>query len=385
MKTITKSYYFELRPTQKQKVLLDKHFGCTRFVYNYFLNERIKQYKANEKIDRFYDQSRILTNLKKQTVYSWLKEVNCQSLQSSLKNLDAAYNYFYRGYTNLPKFKSKRSRNSFTVPQNSKLKGNRIYIPKFKGGIKCIVHRECRGKVRSMVVSKTPTGKYFVSILVEEQCQSMGKTGKICGVDLGIKDFAITSDGVRFENHRYTLKYEKKLADAQRHLSRKQIGSNSYENQRRKVAKIYEKVVNSRRDNLHKLSHQLVSEYDFIALEDLAIKKMMRNRKLAKHIADASWGTFVKFVEYKADWNGKQVVKINRYFPSSKTCSVCGWIKKDLTLADREWTCENGHHLDRDINAANNILKEGLKTIGVGLSDNMGGSIEAHSSFAFSN
>jgi putative transposase len=255
------------------------------------------------------------------------------------------------------------------LPQHTKLENEKIYVPKFKEGIKVIVHREVKGEAGKCIFSKSPTGKYFVSILTEEQYQPKQKSRAVCGVDLGLKDFAITSDGVIFKNHKYTKKYERYLAKAQKHLSHKQKGSNSFERQRRKVAKIHEKITNTRTDNLHKVTHQLVSDYDIICLEDLNVKGMMANHKLAKHIADASWGVFIRFLEYKADWNDKQVVKINRFYPSSKICSVCGWINQDLNLSMREWTCQNGHKSDRDINAAKNIFKEGLKIISDGIAD----------------
>lgn len=375
MKTIFRTYQFELKPTQEQKVLLDKHFGCIRYVYNYFLNERKEQYQADKKSDNYYKQAATLTELKKKEETAWLKEVNSQSLQFALRCLDTAYVNFFRGNAKFPRFKSKKNKNSFTVPQFAKLENGRFFAPKFKDGIKCIIHREVKGEIGKCTLSKTPTGKYFVSILSEEQYQPKEKTGAVCGIDLGLKDLAITSDGIKFKNNRYTKKYERDLAKAQKHLSRKQKGSNSFERQRRKVAKIHEKISNTRQDVLHKVSHQLVSDYDLIALEDLNVKGMMSNRKLSKHIADTSWGTFVRFLEYKADWNDKQVVKINRFYPSSKTCNVCGWINQDLNLSVREWTCKNGHHLDRDENAAKNILNEGLKIISSGTGDYTGGDL----------
>jgi len=209
----------------------------------------------------------------------------------------------------------------------------------------------------------------FVAILSEEQYEPKSKTGKKCGIDLGIKDFVITSHNYKFKNHRYTKKYARQLAIAQKNLSRKQKGSSSFEKQRRKVAKIHEKITNSRMDNLHKVSHQLVSDYDFIGIEDLHVKGMIKNRKLSKHIADASWGTFVRMLEYKAEWNDKQIVKISRWYPSSKTCSHCGWINQDLTLEMRTWTCKNGHVLDRDLNASINILNEALRQTSAGTVD----------------
>ena len=370
MKIIFRTYKFELQPTQEQKVLLDKHFGCVRFVYNHFLNERKEQYQADKKSDNYYKQAATLTELKKKEETVWLKEVNSQSLQFALRCLDTAYVNFFRGNAKFPRFKSRKNKNSFTVPQSAKLEVGRLFAPKFREGIKVNVHREVKGEIGKCTLSKTPTGKYFVSILSEEQYQPKEKTGAVCGIDLGLKDLAITSDGVKFKNNRYTKQYEKELAKAQKHLSRKTKGSNSFERQRRKVARIYEKITNSRMDNLHKVSHQLVSDYDLIALEDLNVKGMVKNHKLAKHISDASWGTFVRLLEYKADWNDKQIVKINRFYPSSKSCHECGWINQDLKLSDREWTCKScGVTHDRDVNASRNILKEGLKIFGQGLSN----------------
>ena len=218
-------------------------------------------------------------------------------------------------------------------------------------------------------MSKTPSGKYFVSILCAVRHQPLEPTDKCCGVDLGIKDFAITSDGVRFSSGRYIQTYCRQLAMAQKHLSRKKKGSSNRNKQRLKVAAIQEKIAGTRRDMLHKVSTRIVNEYDIIAVEDLNVKGMMANRKLSKHIADASWGTFVRLLEYKADWNDKQVVKISRWFPSSRTCHECGWINEDLKLSERAWTCPNGHNLDRDINASRNILEAGLKIISPGTGD----------------
>lgn len=364
MKTIHRTYKFELSPNKEQKTLLDKHFGCVRYIYNHFLNERKEQYQADKKTDNYYGQAKTLTELKKQEDTIWLKEVNSQTLQFALRSLDTAYVNFFRGNVKFPRFKSRKNKNKFTVPQHTKVVDGRIYAPKFKSGIKVNIHREIKGEVGKFTISKTPTGKYFVSILTEQEYTPSKKTNKSIGIDLGLKDFAITSDGIKYKNNRYTKRYERQLKKAQQHLSRKQKGSNGFEKQKLKVAKIHEKITNTRQDVLHKVSNDIVSNYDVICLEDLNVKGMIKNRKLSKHIADASWGTFVRFVEYKADWNNKTVVKINRWYPSSKTCSVCGYINQDLNLSIREWTCKNGHKLDRDLNASQNILKEGLKIYG---------------------
>lgn len=386
MKLIQRSYQFELLPTKKQKILLDKHFGCIRFVYNYFLNQRKELYQTSKTSTNYYTQSSILTSLKKENETQWLNEVNSQSLQSSLRNLETAYVNFFRGTAKFPRFKSKRRKNSFTIPQHTSLENNRIYIPKFKEGIKVIKHREIKGTIGKFTISKHPSGKYFVSILSEENYQPIPKTGAVCGIDLGLKESIVTSDNERFKNNKYTKQYEIKLAKAQQHFSRKLKGSNSFERQRRKVARIYEKISNSRLDNLHKISHQLVSMYDVISLEDLNVKGMIKNHKLSKHISDVSWGNFVTLLQYKMNWNDKQLIKINRWYPSSKTCSNCGRINQDLTLDMREWKCSSCNSiLDRDLNAAKNILSEGFRSLSVGTTDYTSGdsnktSVKEHTS-----
>jgi len=364
MKLIHKTYRFQLKPNKEQEMLLNKHFGCSRFVYNYFLNERKEQYLENKKSNNYYVQAKTLTELKKKEEYIWLKEVNSQMLQYTLRHLENAYLSFFRGNAQFPRFKSKKSKNSFTIPQHIEIVNNKLKIPKFKEGIKINLHQELLGQIKHITISKTPTGKYFVSILTEQEYTPSKKTGKKIGIDLGLKDFVITSNGIKYKNNKYTKKYERKLKKSQKHLSRKQKGSNGFEKQRLKVALIHEKIVNTRTNNLHKVSKEIVSKYDVICLEDLNIKGMIKNHRLAKHIADASWGTFVRFVEYKANWNDKTVVKINRFYPSSKTCSNCGYIKQDLKLFMREWVCPNCNtKLDRDYNAAKNIYREGLKII----------------------
>ena len=356
-------------PNKEQEVLLSKHFGCVRYIYNHFLNERKEQYLKNKKSDNYQRQAASLTTLKKQDETLWLKEVNSQTLQSALRFLDTAFVNFFRGNAKFPRFKTRKGKNSFTVPQFVEVEGDRLFFPKFKDGIRLTLHRPIEGQVKHCTVSKTPAGKYFVSILCQVRYIPKNPTGKCCGVDLGIKNLLVTSDGMRFKNSRHTRKYERRLAKAQKHLSRKIKGSNNRDRQRLNVATVHEKITNTRLDMLHKVSTQITNEYDIICVEDLNVKGMMVNRKLAKHISDASWGIFVRLLEYKADWNNKQVVKINRWYPSSKTCNQCGWIHQDLNLSERQWTCPNGHTLDRDINASKNILKEGLKIISSGTGD----------------
>lgn len=365
-----KSYKYKINPNEEQKVLLNKHFGSTRFVYNFFLNERKREYETNKNTINYYDNAKSLTELKKQEDYSWLNEINSQSLQDSLKNLETSYKNFFRFKKGFPKFKSKHSKNSFTVPQAVKIENGKLRIRKFKDPIDIILHRTFSGTIKQCTISKTTTDEYFVSILVETEHKKLEKTGKSIGIDLGLKDFVITSDGYKYKNNRYTKKYQTKLKKAQQHLSRKKKGSNKYKEQKLKVARIHKKIANSRLDNLHKVSTELIKKYDFIFLEDLNIKGMIKNHKLSKHIADASWSKFITLLTYKAEWNDKQIVKIDRFFPSSKTCNCCGYINQNLKLDMREWTCPSCHtKLDRDLNASKNILNEGYKLISSGTDD----------------
>lgn len=365
-----KSYKYKLKPNDEQIVLLNKHFGSIRFVYNHFLNERKNEYETNKNTLNYYDNAKSLTELKKQEEYSWLNEINSQSLQYSLKCLDGAYQNFFKFKKGFPKFKSKHAKNSFSVPQSVKLINGKLVIPKFKEPIDLILSRSFIGKIKSCTISKTPTNEYFVSVLVETEHIKIKKTGKTIGIDLGLKDFVITSEGYKYKNNRYTKTYANLLKKAQQHLSRKTKGSNRYNKQKLKVAKLHKKITNSRLDNLHKVSTELIKKYDTIILEDLNIKGMVKNHKLAKHISDASWSKFIQLLAYKAEWNDKKIVKIDRFFPSSKTCNCCGYINQNLKLDMREWICPSCKTvLDRDLNAAKNILKEGLKIISSGTDD----------------
>ena len=307
-------------------------------------------------------QAKWLTELKKQEEFKWLREINSQSLQASLKHLDLAFKRFFKEKKGFPKFKKKGVRDSVTVPQNVKVDGKKLYIPKYKKGIDMIVDRKIVGVIKRATISKTKTGKYFVSILVEKPYKVFSKTNKNIGIDLGIKRLFIDSNGLIATNHKFLKQYAKELGLSQRSLSRKKKGSHRYYKQRLKVAKVYEKISNLRMDVIHKETLNLVKNYDVICIENLNIKGMVKNRKMSKAIHDASWGNLIRTLKYKAEWNNKTVIQIDRFFPSSKMCHKCGWIKKDLTLKDRTWTCKGcGVEHDRDLNAAKNILGEGFK------------------------
>jgi putative transposase len=356
-----KAYKFCIIPTDDQKTLLDKHFGCSRFIYNRLLKEKQEHYLNCGKTLNYNAGCKVISDLKKQEDFEWLKEVNSQSLQQSAKDLETAYGNFFRSKKGFPKFKKKGNKDSFRCPQFVRVESDKLFIPKFKEGIKFKKHRDIKGVIKSCTISKRPSGKYYVSILTEQEIDNLPKTNKEVGIDLGIKDFVITSDGKKFKNSRFTKKYEKILRKHQKDLSRKVKGSNRYIKQKIKVAKVHEKITNSRNDHHHKLSTQLVKDYDFISLEDLAVKNMVKNHKLAKHISDCSWSMFVNMLKYKCDWYGKKLVQINRFYPSSKTCSTCDYIYDKLSLDIREWKCPKcGSIHDRDHNAAINIYRQGL-------------------------
>lgn len=367
---IYKAYKFRIYPTKIQIDFLNKQFGAVRFIYNYFLNQRDTQFKETGKSDSYYAQTKALKLMKGQEEFKWLKEINSQTCQQALQCLDAAYLKFFRKETAFPRFKKKKNYQSFCVPQHFKILEKGIIIPKLKSQIKCKFYREIIGEVKSLTISKTLTGKYFVSILVEQKNEyKQTSEGKI-GIDLGIKDFVTLSDGTKYSFS--VSKKTKKLKKLQHYYSKKQKGSKRKEKLRLRIAKLNEKIANSRRDFQHKLSTKLTNEYQTICLETLRVKNMMKNHKLARAIGEASWYSFVNMLQYKGKWKGCDIIQIDQFYPSSKTCSFCNWKKENLKLSERSWICPNcGTEHDRDINAAKNILIYGLslKSISSGTED----------------
>jgi len=371
-----KAFKFRLLPTKEQEVLLAKHFGCSRFIYNHFLSEKQKHYLENKTTLNFNQCAGNLVAKKKEEGYEWLKEVNSQVLISTLMNLETAYGNFFKKKSKFPRFKSKKNKNSFQIPQHISLKEeNVVQIPKFKEGLKFVKHRELKGEIKSATISKLTTGKYYISFLcVVEKPIKHKKTGKSIGIDLGLKDFIITSEEQRYCNPKFTKKYEAKLAKKQRILSRKEKGSKGRDKARIAVAKVHEKITNSRNDMQHKVSSKLVKDYDLIAIEDLNVKGMVKNHKLAKAISDVAWSSFVTKLKYKAQWNDKEVITIDRFYPSSKTCSCCDQVKESLSLDERTWTCSKCNTIhDRDVNASKNILRRALAIQSAGTVDNRNG------------
>ena len=364
-----KAYKYRIYPNNEQIVQIAKTFGCCRFVYNQTLAYRKEKYEKEKKsISKTDCNNYCNRELKKE--YAWLKEVDKFALTNAIYNMDSAYQKFFKEHAGYPKFKSKHDNHkSYTTNfTNGNITADfetgNIKFPKLRT-VKAKLHREFTGKIKSATVSQVPSGKYYVSILVETGHEEIPHTKQNIGLDLGIKDLCITSNGTKYENPNTIKKYEKRLARLQRQLAHKEKRSNNYYKTKKKIALCHEKITNTRKDYLHKLSHEIISENQVIVSENLQIKDMVKNHHLAKAISDVSWYELTRQLEYKAKWNGREYIKINMFYASSQLCSVCGYQNaetKDLSV--RKWICPVcGEKHDRDINAAKNILEEGLRQI----------------------
>ena len=362
-----KAVKVRLYPTPEQEVLLAQHFGCARWWWNFALNKSIETYRETGKGLGRSALNALLPKLKKNTETVWLSECYSQVLQAVTLNLTTAYKNFFDGRARFPRFKSKHGKQSIQYPQNVKVEDGIVKLPGTIGSCKAKIHRTIEGTIKTVTISKDPSGKYYASILteIEGENPALSTDGKVIGIDLGLKHFAVISDGdkvSKYDNPKHLAKHERNLKRKQQKLARKQKGSNSRHKYRKVVARVYERVSNSRSDFLHKLSRKLVNENQVVVVENLHVKGMVRNQNLAKAISDVGWGMFTNFLAYKLENMGGKLVEIDRWFPSSKLCSNCYHQVKEMPLEVREWTCPHcGTNHDRDGNAAVNIRAEGIR------------------------
>jgi len=362
-----KAYKFRIYPTNEQQIALAKAFGCCRWFWNYSLNLCQETYLTTGKgLSRGAIQG-LLPSLKKE--YSWLTDAYSQCLQYVALNLSTAYKNFFEKRTGFPRFKSKHGKQSISYPSNVKLDGDYLKLPGKVGLIYCQQDRKFEGPIKTVTVSLNPDGKYYASVLVDDgrELAQLSTEGKAIGIDLGLTHFCITSNGSKFDNRRHTTKYARNLKKKQQSLARKQKSSKNRYKAKSKVSKVHSKIRRVREDFLHKLSRKIVNENQVIAVENLNVKGMVRNHNLAKAISDCGWGQFCTMLKYKSEWSGKTYIEVDRFFASSKTCSVCLNRVDSLSLDIRDWTCRqcNTHH-DRDVNAAINIRNEALRILDLG-------------------
>lgn len=370
---IHRSYKYRIYPNDEQKELLAKHFGCCRFVYNHFLATRKSAYESDKKTLSLFETQHMCSKMRKMDEFIWLNEVYSHALQASLRNLDGAYQKFFRKTAKFPRFHGKHDKQSVTFPDNVKVVDGKLKLPKFKTTIDMVMHRPMIGAICHATVSKTQTGKYFVSFSCVEECEFFEDTVNVVGIDLGIKEMAVCSNGERIANPKFLERGEKHLKYLQRQVGRKKKGSNNRNRARRSLSRFHEKVANRRKDYIHKFTTRIVRENQAICVENLNVKGMESNHQLSKSIASVSFGEIVRQLEYKSAWYGRSFVKVERFYPSSKTCNHCGHINRELTLKDREWTCKScGEVIDRDFNAALNIRDRGIEILsGDGLSSDV--------------
>jgi putative transposase len=372
---VQKAFKYRFYPTDEQAELLAKTFGCVRVVWNRILNWRSKEYTQNQTKINYTKTSARLTELKKEL--EWLNEVSSVPLQQTLRDQDKAFSNFFAKRAEYPNFKKRHEKQSFRLVSSAfSYKDNQVFIAKSKTPLDIKWSRRFEGTPSSMTISKDPSGRYFISIIVETEIESKPISTNKVGIDVGLTDFVITSDGIKYKPLKAVARYQDKLTMLQRRLSKKQHSrkrgdttpkSNNFIKAAKKVARVQAKIADSRADFLHKLSSKIVNENQVICLEDLNVKGLVKNHKLAKHIADASWSKFVEMIEYKSEWYGRQVSFVSPFFPSSQICSNCGTHTGKKPLNVRKWICPhcNAEH-DRDVNAANNILTAGLAEIACG-------------------
>lgn len=363
-----RAYKYRIYPTPEQVCLLDRTFGCVRFVYNSILKWRIESFSKEKKKLNYNSTSSKLTELKKEPELSWLNDVSCVPLQQSLRHQQTAFKNFFEGRAKFPTFKKKRSKQSAEFTKSAfKYCGGQLFIAKSKQPLNVRWSRELPSKPTTITISRDSAGRYFVSCLCRFEPKSLPISKKTIGIDLGLKDLIVTSDGFKSGNPKHTKRYAKKLAIAQRMLSKKKKGSSNFYKAKNKVARIHAKISDCRRDFTHKLTTQLVNENQVISCESLVVKNMVKNRKLAKAISDANWSELVRQIEYKSDWYGRAVAKIDRWYPSSKRCNCCSYVADSLPLHVRSWKCPKcSTLLDRDQNAALNIKAAGQAVLACG-------------------